>query len=199
MARKIPPKKEEVRVSLLPQEFQLGDAGRAWRRSLLLTLIFVIVLIGALSGYFRFRASRLTAEARERIAQLAKKTTELQGAQARAQEVGNIGQLTGLAKSALQNHAAGERILDILEVTTIPEVTFTQIAADLKGTLVLQGRGKDFASVVRQVLAWHESADISEARISGINTKLNPVGNIEGIEFGATLVLRTEALTWQPN
>lgn len=199
MPRKSNPKKEEVRVSLLPQETVSGtDTTRQWQRILLLAFAAVILLIGISAGYFWFRANQFKTVSASRAVDLENTLKQAKDAEELASQVGNIGQLIGLAKSTLQNHVAGERILEILEATTLPLTTFEQIAADAKGTLVLQGQAKDFDTLTRQILIWHESDTIASARVSGIGTKLDKVGNIEGVDFTVTLVVKPEALRWQP-
>lgn len=192
-------KKEEVRVSFLPEKEEWRLSGLYQKKSTLI-IVLVVIIVGILiaSGVLRLKTNRLNTFHQTRQQEITSLIAQLREIESKAKATGNIGQLISIAKSKLKEHQAGESMLEILEASVVPEVMLTDLAADAAGTLVFGAQGKDFETVARQLIAWEEHPSIKDVRVTGISTAISDLGNIEGIDFSATLNLDTDALKWQP-
>lgn len=192
-------KKNEVRVSLLPG----GDISGAQKipttkKVLMLVLGVLAFIVLVLFGYLKIQSSRFNTAKLKMQEELVQLDADNQVLEGDFQKYGNLGQRVGFAKSVLDQHIAPEQVLEILSASAIPEVTLNQIAADTAGSIALTGRGAGFNAVSRQVLAWRAHEKIADVRISGISTAVSKTGEIEGIDFNATIILKAKALLWQP-
>ncbi len=199
MARKVG-KQEEVRVSLLPGERERveHESGQRFTRKLIGIVAVVVLLIVGIWFYFNRAARGIN---NEYSALLATRETVKKQIDATAVEVAETRRLVGevgLAKTALRDHHAAENLLTVLEETIIPEVTLTQLAADVSGAVVLGVSAKDSGAAVRQILAWSADSRIEEARVSGMVQQTDLLGKLQRVEFSATLMLRGAILTWNP-
>ncbi len=193
-------KMEEVKVSLLPGERERRERERVSRftQKLVGVIVVVVLLIGGTWFYFNRMSRRINneysalLEAREEVKKQID-ATAIEVAETR-RLVGEI----GLAKTALGEHRATENLLTVLEETIIPEVTLTQLAADVSGALVFGVSAKDNAAAVRQILAWSADSRVKEARVSGMVQQTDPLGNLQSVEFSVTLMLNNDILTWNP-
>lgn len=196
-ARK-PSKKEEVQISLLPD--QNGGRGVETRiRGILLGILaLLIVAIAVASLLLQFRAEKY----REETTRLAQSTelarAELQEETKNAREVGNLGQRAGVAKSLFENHVASEKALLFLEASTIPEVTLNNLAFDGAGSLVVSGRGTQFSALSRQLQSWKDHPRVIGVSMSGISVAVDRIGNIEGVDFTSTITLDKSVLRFEP-
>lgn len=193
-------KSQEMKVSLLPGESQRLERVRSRRitAKLLVFIIIVGLLIGAFGIYFRVRTGRVQSENSARTARIASLNEGVDAQLAKLADLENLGGEIGFGKTILKDHLAAENLLEVLERTTIPEVMLTQLSADTQGALVVGVSAKDNDAAVRQILAWFLSADIQDVQIGGLVTKTDPIGNIEGVDFSATLTVKPEVLNWNP-
>lgn len=193
-------KKEEVRVSLLPEETKAGPAVAftSLTRILVIILVVLVVALGAATWYLRSAARTARSSTVAQSAALIRLTAEVAEAQNQAKVVGNLGQLATLAQSALQKHVASEGLLNLLEFSTASGVEFERLAADTQGTLVLSGRAQDFANLVQQVATWHQNSALEEVRVSGITSVLAKTGQVEGVDFNVALKLKPEVARFKP-
>lgn len=192
-------KREEVRVSLLPEETKAAPSAVLTRltRALVVILVALVIALGAVTWYLRSAARTARSATVAQTTALTRLMAEAAEAQDQAKAVGNLGQLAGLAKSALQAHIAGEGLLNLLESSTASGVVFDRLAADTKGTMILSGRAQDFAALVQQVVTWHQNSALEEVRVSGITTVIDKVGQVEGVDFNVTLKFKPEVTRWQ--
>lgn len=191
--------KEQVRVSLLPGGEDVAEGKTpATRKFLIIILLAVVVVLIAGTGYLKIQTGRIHESVVQQRDELARINAQVASLKGDIKQVGDLGQRVGFAKSALDSHIAAEWILAILESAAIPEVALDQLAADAAGTLVLSARGKDFNAVTRQIMAWRAHKQITDAQVSGVSTMVNKLGEIEGIDFNATITLNAQALKWQP-
>jgi len=192
-------KKDEVRVSLLPGSEHEYTGRLPWLRRVL--LIVLIVLMGATivsTWYLHARTRAQQERSATRTGELNALARELSAIEGEIAKIGNVGQRIGFAKSILQAHQAAEHMLVLLQETTVPEVSFTQLAADANGSLALSGQARDFQSMVRQLLVWYADPRISDARVSGVTVASDKSGNVEGIDFSVTLLFDVKILAWEP-
>ncbi|OGL66634.1 hypothetical protein A3B21_02935 [Candidatus Uhrbacteria bacterium RIFCSPLOWO2_01_FULL_47_24] len=199
MAAKKTKKIEEVRVSLLPEEKVVSKIeSRRTERILTAILAGTILIIVSATIYLRAGAARAISQAKIQENALAALNLELAKVETSVRTGGNVGQRIEFAKRSLQNHIAAERVADVLESSTVPEVYFTQFAANTDGTLILSARGKNFQAVTRQILAWNTHPQIAHSRVSGVSATVDKLGNVEGIDFSVTLTLKEGTLIWKP-
>ena len=190
MARKIR-ESEAVEVSLLPEDKGRGADSARKSLSYILWAVLAVLIVGLTItlGYFRTRAGSMSKESAALAGQLLDIESQIGEVEKSVNPVKDMGRRIGLAKSALGSHVSGFPLMEVLEATAIPEVVVKQINADAKGTIVLAGRGKTVNTVIRQILSWNGHPAINEVKISGISNVLSSVGEIEGVEFTATLIL----------
>lgn len=191
-------KKEEVQISLLPD--QAGKMERESRmRGILIGILAVLIVttVGA-SLFLRFRAEKYRDEKARLERTIEATRAEFQGETRRAQQVGNLGQRAGVAKSLLENHVASEKALLFLEATTVPEVTLKQFALSAAGSLVVSGRGSQFSALARQLQSWKTHSAVTEVTMSGISVAVDRIGNIEGVDFTSTVTLDKGAFRFEP-
>lgn len=193
-----PIKKEEMQISLLPD--QNGGRGAETRiRAILIGILALLVVAIAVSSLLlRFRAGYYRQEAARLIQSSELARAELQGETQNAREVGNLGQRAGVAKSLLENHIASEKALLFLESSTIPEVTLNQLAFDGAGSLVVSGRGTQFSALSRQLQSWKDHPRVTAVSMSGISVAIDRIGNIEGVDFTSTITLDKAVLRFEP-
>ncbi len=191
-------KSEEVQISLLPD--QNGRAGAEIRMRVILIgiLVFLIIATVASSLFLGFRAKKYRVETDNLAQSIGAMRAELKKEAQNADEVGNLGQRAFEAKSLLENHVASENALLFLEASTIPEITFKQLAFDSHGSLVVSGYGTQFSSLTRQLKSWNEHPRVKDATMSGISVAIDRIGNVEGVNFTSTITLHKEALRFVP-
>src|SRR3989338_8199967 len=155
-------RKEEVQISLLPE--QNGAKGLESRiRGILIGIaVTLVVVIAAVSLFLRARAKIYRQEAARLESSTSAAKAALQEETRKAQEIGNLGQRAGVAKSVLENHIASEKALLFLEASTIPEVVINQFAFDAAGSFVLSGRGTPFSALTRPFPAWQDHSRVRE-------------------------------------
>lgn len=186
-----------MEVSLLPDDpGRRADHGRKSLAYILwLVLLALVAGLTVTAGYFRFSANKMSDKSAVLLRQLRDLDRQIGEAERKVGPVKDIGRRIGLAKSALAQHLSGFPLLEALQATAIPEVVVKQINADAKGTVVLSGRGKTVSTVIRQILAWNGHPAVQDVKISGISNILNNVGELEGVEFTATLIFDSALFT----
>lgn len=191
---------QEVKVSLLPGEAQRLERERSRRITVKLWIFIVAgaLLIGVFGFYFKVRNGRVQNENSKRAERIANLSKEAKAQSAKLAVLENLGGEIGFGKTILKEHRAADNLLEVLEKTAIPEVMLTSLAADIQGSLVVGVGAKDNDAAARQVLAWFLSEDIQDVEIGGWVTKTDPLGNVEGVEFSATLILNAEVFNWNP-
>lgn len=193
-----PNKKEEVQISLLPDQNGARGAEIRIRVILIGILALLIVAIAVSSLLLRFRAADYREEAARLTESKELARAELQEETKSAREVGNLGQRAGVAKSLLENHVASEKALLFLESSTVPEVTLNQLAFDGGGSLVVSGRGTQFSALSRQLQSWKDHPRVTAVSMSGISVAIDRIGNIEGVDFTSTITLDKGVLHFEP-
>ena len=185
--------KREVGVSFLPESESRDIFGRSSRAALLVgVLAAVLVITGISAFYLRFAAAKLSAQVSDLELKTARVKAGISEDEARFEALGNVGQLIGLSRSALAKHRGGEGALLLLERSTIPEATITQIAADSAGTVILSVKARDFGAVTRQLLVWQGRSEIISSKITGLTGAFDKLGVLQGVEFNATLQVLPE-------
>lgn len=196
----MPKKVQEVKVSLLPGEAQRLERAYS-RRITVKLLVFLIVIgfiIGAFGVYFRIRTGRVQSENSTRTVSIASLSKAVEAQSAKLDDLENLGGKIDFGKTILKEHRAAANLLDVLERTAIPEVMLTSLAADIQGSLVVGVSAKDNDAATRQILAWFLDESIQDVQVGGMVTKVDSIGNIEGVEFSATLIVKPEVLNWNP-
>ena len=192
-------KKDEVRVSLLPTEPSVPHPG--YRRAMwILVMVFIAVVAGIILSliYLRFDMARTRTGVAQTQAALDKELADIAEAQARVGAIENLGQIAGLAKTALNTHTDPVRVLQIIESAAISKVTLQQLAFDMKGTAVLSARADDFVSAVNQLVSWHKNPAIESVRFGTVSARVDKLGAIDGLDFTATIMFKSGMLSWNP-
>lgn len=193
------PKKEAVRVSLLPAGETFDERAEvSYGRRIIVILIILVALAGAVSGYLRFSAKKIDIASKKLQAELNTFNAQVQESERVISELGNIGQKIGFAKSMLGTHIASAKILEILESAATDGVILNNLAADAKGSLVISAKGESFRAVARQIIAWEDNPEIASVKVSGVASRINTLGEVESIDFGASFNLKSDVLTWNP-
>lgn len=198
-AKKIKNKNETIQVSFIPEQGEgVSGISSSWKRLLLAVLIALVAVLGGAAVYLRLTAKKLSDRTKARRVEIGGIESRLKQTEEEVKQTGNIGQLAGLARSALQNHIAAEKILEIVAASTVPEVVINQFSSDANGTVVLSARGATFEAIMRQLLVWRVHPQIVDMRASAITTAVNKLGEVEGVDVSATLTLAPDVLKWKP-
>lgn len=167
--------------------------GPAPHAGIFIGILFAIAAAVAVSvWYLSASAGAMNKRASDLELAAARIQVEMKETEGRFESVGNVGQLIGFAKLRLKEHHGGDGALLLLERSTIPEVMIQQIAADSAGTLVLSVRARDFEAVTRQLLVWNGRSEIVASKIAGLNAVFDRLGDLEGVDFTATLQVAPE-------
>lgn len=196
MARKIE-KSDAVEVSLLPEDQGGKETGARFNitAALWVILALVVAVFGAVAFYLRMQAGSMQEKSAVRLQEIKVLENQIGELQKTVGPLADLGRRIGLAKTALNQHGSGFPLMGVLEATAIPEVMLKQLNVDAKGTVVLTGRGKTIAALIRQIMAWDNHEAIQEVRISGVSNVLNSVGEVEGVEFTAALLISPALFT----
>ncbi|MFA6512302.1 MAG: hypothetical protein WCV86_04235 [Patescibacteria group bacterium] len=206
--KKLPEKKEEKKkeerridgMNLLPEEFstKIDFRGRGILLSLVLgaTVVFIALAYGGLIIYENVIANR-TREATDTRIAIQRDIEALE-----SEQLASIAfrEKLDLAEALLNQHVYWTKFFALLEKYTIDDVYFSgSLLLSEPGTFTLSGIGRDYTSVVRQLLAFRQAIQsqefISSVKINGAQQTQDSSGAI-ATTFTAELTLLPNVNTY---
>lgn len=113
---------------------------------------------------------------------------ELEAARAQAEAALETQYRISLLGEILKTKGTWQKFFSVLESQTIPTVTLTSLAADVKGVITVTGQAPSFTEVGRQMLAFAQSSEIKDIVLSNMSVetgtdKTNPQARLVNFTF----------------
>lgn len=181
-----------LRVSLLPSESE--NKARPDLRQRVITLVLVLVVetlvIGGAYMLLLNRAGARADEGTQLAARISALTTDVHKKEQDVKDAVAWNAQRVAASALLDQHVRWTALFDLLEMKTLPTVSYAGFAGDAeKGTVSLDAVAKTYRDVAEQVVVLRATPGIRDVRTTSAAAKVDEKGMVTGVTFSMVLQL----------
>ena len=175
------------------QQFKREEATIGWSWRLFVFAVIAFCTSGFLYGGVAFGYQRYLNDEIEKLEEESKRLNEAVSVEDQRRLVAFYSQVYNL-KSVLNNHTFPSKLFAFLEANTNVRVQFDKATFDNNaGTLVLDGKAEDYASVVRQAEAFRQRSEVvTSVALTGSRNEIDGARSVGPVTFSLKLTLQKQ-------
>lgn len=185
-----------LRVSLIPSEIaeQAKADPRRWLAIIGLVLGIELVLFGITYAVLRSVSTKRAAALEEVKTQIAATEKQIKEMSASVNDLSLFSVRSSVVAKTLDQHSYLTRVFSLLEKRTLPSVRYSSAAIDIeRGTISLSATALKYQDVVKQVLAYRNTPDLTYVGVTKADAAADNLGNVSGITFSVPLRFKPAA------
>jgi len=175
---------DQFSVNLVPEEIREKLIPKNRLAILFIIILAAIVFNGLIYIGLKIYFSEKEIEVKQVEQEISRVDTDISKYSGFQTELINLKDKAASVKKLLDRHVYWTKFLSYLEKYTIPEVYFTNMAADIGGVINLSAVGTDYESVARQYLVLKNASDfvnnLSITSVTTTSTSISPESILAG-------------------